>query len=215
MTADGSSPDGVGGPNPEATGAVKAGPETDGLRIERLDPVDVELVAPLWGQLLDHIATLPDAIVPIRPFEQSWPLEHAEMLEELAGQGFVLAARRGAELVGYAYVKICSADPVWYTGEHCAELAHLCVAAGHRSGQIGSRLLDAVDEELQRRGINDVQIGVDAANHDALRFYERRGYRADFHILYGSPAGKPLACLEREAADREAHRGRFADRPRG
>lgn len=183
------------------------------LRIGQLDPADIELVAPLWGQLLDHIATLPGAIVPIRPFEQSWPLERAEMLEELAGQGFLLAAWQGTELVGYAYVKICSADPVWYSGEQCAELGHLCVAARHRSRQIGSRLLDAVDEELQRRGISDVQIGVDAANGDALRFYKRRGYRADFHILYGSPAGAPLACLEREAADREAHRGRFADRP--
>jgi ribosomal protein S18 acetylase RimI-like enzyme len=184
------------------------------LRIERLDRADVELVAPLWEQLLDHIAALPGAIVPIRPFEQSWPLERAEMLEELAGEGFALVARRGEDVLGYAYVKICAADPVWYTGERYAELAHLCVTAEQRSGRIGGRLLDAVDDELQRRGIDDVQIGVDAANHDALRFYERRGYRADFHILYGSPAGGPLACVEREAADREAHRGRFADRSR-
>jgi GNAT superfamily N-acetyltransferase len=187
-------------------------PSSSGLSIERLDPADVEMVAPLWEQLLDHIAMLPDAIVPIRPFEQSWPLECAEMLEELENEGFVLVARRRAGIVGYAYVKIGAADPVWYTGEKCAELGHLCVAAAERSGQIGGRLLDAVDEELLRRGIDDVQIGVDAANHDALRFYERRGYQADFHILYGSPAGRPLASLEREAADRQAGRGRFADR---
>jgi diamine N-acetyltransferase len=200
------------GSGPEAGG--KSGPEAAELRIERLDPADVELVAPLWKQLLDHIAALPGAIVPIRPFEQSWPLERAEMLEELAGEGFALVARRDEDVLGYAYVKICAADPVWYTGEQYAELAHLCVATGQRSARIGSRLLDAVDDELQQRGIDDVQIGVDAANHDALRFYERRGYRADFHILYGSPAGGPLACLEREAADRKAHRGRFADHSR-
>jgi ribosomal protein S18 acetylase RimI-like enzyme len=192
-------------------------PATDGSgRVEwtiaRLDPADVDLVAPLWKELLDHIATLPGAIVPIRPFEQSWPLERAEMLAELARDGFVLLARRGTDVVGYAYVRICDADPVWYTGERYAEVAHLCVARGERGRQVGGRLIDAVDEELLRRGIDDVQIGVDAANHDALRFYERRGYKADYHILYGSPAGRPLACLAREAADREAGRGRFADR---
>jgi ribosomal protein S18 acetylase RimI-like enzyme len=193
-------------------GAETAGTEAAGLRIERLDPADVELVAPLWAQLLDHIAALPGAIVPIRPFEQSWPLERAEMVEELAGAAFALVARHGEDVVGYAYVKICPADSVWYTGDAYAELAHLCVAADRRSQNIGGRLLDAVDAELLRRGIRDVQIGVDAANRAALRFYERRGYKADFHILYGSPAGEPLACVEREAADREAHRGRFADR---
>ena len=187
-------------------------PAGDAPSIQRLDPADVDLVAPLWNELLDHIATLPDAIVPIRPFEQSWPLERKEMLEELARDAFILVARRAANVIGYAYVKICDADPVWYTGEKYAELAHLCVAKGERSRQIGGRLLDAVDEELLRRGIDDVLIGVDAANHRALRFYQRRGYQADFHLLYGSPAGRPLACLEREAADRQAGRGRFADR---
>jgi ribosomal protein S18 acetylase RimI-like enzyme len=187
-------------------------PGRDEPSVERLDPADVDRVAPLWKELLDHIAALPDAIVPIRPFEQSWPLERAQMLHELADDGFVLVARRDAAVLGYAYVRICDADPVWYTGEKYAELAHLCVAKGERSRQIGGELMDAVDRELLQRGIDDVQIGVDAANHDALRFYRRRGYKADFHILYGSPEGRPLACLEREAADRQARRGRFADR---
>ena len=46
-----------------------------------LGPLASEGFAPA---LLDHIAVLPDAIVPIRPFEQSWPLERAAMLEALA-----------------------------------------------------------------------------------------------------------------------------------
>ena len=28
-------------------------------------------------------------------------------------------------------------------------------------------------------------IGVDAVNGDALRFYERRGFRVGYHLLYG------------------------------
>lgn len=182
----------------------------DGIDIEMLDPADIELLAPLWKQLLDHIAALPDAVVPIRPSDESWPLERQEMLERLEGDGFVLAARRDGDVVGYAFVAIEGPDPVWYTGNQRAELCHLCVEDGARGGGVGSALMDAMDAELERRGVQDVEIGVDAANFDAIRLYERRGYRPDYHIFYGSPGKRPWACLAREEADREAGRGRFA-----
>ena len=70
--------------------------------------------------------------------------------------------------------------------------------------------MDAVDAELERRGIEDVEIGVDTGNEIATRLYESRGYRADFRICYGSPGGRPWACLRREAEDEAAGRGRFA-----
>jgi ribosomal protein S18 acetylase RimI-like enzyme len=180
------------------------------LRIEQLGAADIELLAPLWKALLDHISSLPGAVVPIRPFEQSWPLERRLMLEALEGDAFVLAARRGEQLVGYTFVLIEGPDPVWYTGDRRAEIAHVSVAEGERGNGVGSALLDAVDAELARRGVDDVEIGVDAANPGALRFYEGRGYRTDYLIVYGSPGRRPWACLAREAEDREAGRGRFA-----
>ena len=67
-----------------------------------------------------------------------------------------------------------------------------------------------MDAELLRRGVDDVQIGVDRGNDDAVRFYERRGYRPDFQIFYGSPGNRPWACLARDEADRKAGRGRYA-----
>ena len=182
----------------------------DGITIEMLDPENIEDVAPLWKALLDHIAELPDAIVPIRPFEQSWPIERREMLETLAGDAFVLVARHDGDVAGHAFVAIEDPDPVWYTGDAHAELAHLSVAEGERGNGVGTALLDAMDAELERRGVEDVEIGVDTANRDAVRLYERRGYRADFHIFYGSPGRKPWACLRREEEDRKAGRGRFA-----
>ena len=181
-----------------------------GITIEKLDPDDIDLVAPLWRALLDHVAELPDAIVPIRPFEQSWPIERREMLETLAGDAFVLVARRDGDVAGYAFVAVEGPDPVWYTGDSRAELRHISVADGARGNGVGSALLDAMDAELERRGVEDVEIGVDTANRDAVRLYERRGYRADFHIFYGSPGRRPWACLAREEEDRRAGRGRFA-----
>ena len=70
--------------------------------------------------------------------------------------------------------------------------------------------MDAVDAELERRGVEDVEIGVDTGNEVAAHLYESRGYRPDFRIFYGSPGGSPWACLRREDEDRRAGRGRFA-----
>jgi len=180
------------------------------IMIEPLDAADIEDVGQLWKALMDHVAELPDALVPVRPSEESWVLERAEMLKALAGDAFVLVARRSEEPVGYAFVTVDGPDPVWYTGDSRAELAHLVVAEGERGNGVGSALLDAVDAELERRGVEDVEIGVDTGNDGAARLYESRGYRADFRIFYGSPGRKQWACLRREAEDRQAGRGRFA-----
>jgi ribosomal protein S18 acetylase RimI-like enzyme len=183
----------------------------DDLRIEPLDPADIELVGPLWKQLMDHIAALPYALVPVRPSDESWVLERAEMLVELAGESFALVARRGGGAVGYAFVCVESKpDPVWYTGDKHALLATLCVDEAERGDGVGTALMDAVDEELERRGVEDVEIGVDTGNTVAAHLYESRGYRPDFQIFYGSPGGRPWACLRREAEDEAAGRGRFA-----
>jgi ribosomal protein S18 acetylase RimI-like enzyme len=182
----------------------------DDLHIAPLDPADIELVGPLWKQLMDHVAALPDGLVPVRPSDESWVLERAEMLEELAGEAFVLVARRGERVVGYAFVCVEGPDPVWYTGDKHAVLATLCVDEAERGDGVGSALMDAMDEELERRGIEDVEIGVDTGNTAASRLYASRGFRPDFQILYGSPGRTPWACLRREAEDKAAGRGRFA-----
>ncbi len=183
---------------------------TADVTIEKLDAASIDDIAHLWKALVDYVASLPQALVPVRPSEESWELERKEMLEALAGDAFVLAARRGGATVGYAYVIIEGPDPVWYTGDTHAQLAHLCVAEGERGNGVGSALLDATDAELARRGVEDVEIGVDTGNDVAVKLYEGRGYRADYRIFYGSPGGKPWACLRREAEDRKAGRGRFA-----
>jgi ribosomal protein S18 acetylase RimI-like enzyme len=183
---------------------------TDDLTFEQLAPQDIELVAPLWKQLMDHVAALPHGLVPVRPSDESWELERAEMLQQLTGDAFVLTARRGSRVIGYAYVCVEGPDPVWYTGDRHATLATLCVDEAERGNGVGSALMDAVDAELERRDIEDVEIGVDTGNAGAVRLYESRGYRPDFHIYYGSPGGRPWACLRREDEDRRAGRGRFA-----
>jgi GNAT superfamily N-acetyltransferase len=182
----------------------------DDLRIAPLDPADIEQVGPLWKQLMDHVAGLPGGLVPVRPSDESWVLERAEMLEELAGESFVLTASRDGRVAGYAFVCVEGPDPVWYTGDKHAMLATLCVDEEERGDGVGTALMDAVDAELERRGIEDVEIGVDTGNEVAAHLYESRGYRPDFRIFYGTPARRPWASLRREAEDEAAGRGRFA-----
>src|SRR5665647_961144 len=150
----------------------------DGITIEKLDPANIDEVGPLCEALL----------------------------EALKGDAFALAGRRSGEAVGYLFVRIEGPDPVWYTGDTHAELAHLCVAEGERGNGVGSALMDAMDADLERRGVEDVEIGVDTGNDMAVRLYEGRGYRPDFRIFYGSPGRKPWACLRREEEDRKAGR---------
>jgi ribosomal protein S18 acetylase RimI-like enzyme len=53
-----------------------------------------------------------------------------------------------------------------------------------RGRGLGSALLDAVDDELARRGIADLRIAVMVGYDDALRLYERRGLRRGEIVLY-------------------------------
>ena len=43
----------------------------DGITIEMLGPQNIDEVGPLWKALLDHIAALPEALVPVRPSDES------------------------------------------------------------------------------------------------------------------------------------------------
>jgi ribosomal protein S18 acetylase RimI-like enzyme len=182
----------------------------DGITIDLLDPADIEDVGPLWKSLMDHVAALPESIVPVRPSDESWELERPLMLTAMEEGAFVIMARRGGVAVGYLFVRVEGPDPVWYTGDTHAELAHLSVAPGERGNGVGAALMDAMDAELERRGVEDVVIGVDSGNDVAVSLYQGRGYLPDYRLFYGSPGRKPWACLRREAEDKKAGRGRFA-----
>ena len=69
-------------------------------------------------------------------------------------------------------------------GDRTAELETLAVLPEQRGAGIGGALMDAVDQELGRLGIDDLWVVVVAGNADALRFYERRGLRTYMHRMH-------------------------------
>lgn len=155
------------------------------------DAERLEELAALYSVLLAHHATLPN--VPLaQPVERSWPLRRAEYTTWLAeDDGFVAVARRDGDAVGYAVVSIAEGpDDMWVTGDRIAEVQSLCVRPSERSAGIGTALLNAIEAELGRASVRDIQIAVLATNADALRLYERRGFRPRLTVLsnYARPS---------------------------
>ena len=78
---------------------------------------------------------------------------------------------------------------------------------------MGSALMDAMDEELERLGVEDVEIGVDTGNEVATRLYEAAATGRTSASSTARPgASRGRACAARQRT-RRAGRGRFGARP--
>jgi ribosomal protein S18 acetylase RimI-like enzyme len=71
----------------------------------------------------------------------------------------------------------------WRTGSRIGEIESLAVLPSHRGRGVGSRLLEALERELESIGVRDLILGVLAGNEDAIRLYRRRGYRPTWAYL--------------------------------
>jgi ribosomal protein S18 acetylase RimI-like enzyme len=157
------------------------------VAIVPLGAARVDELRELWLAL--HHAHRAVATVPLQPSdERSWSLRRADYLRWLAaGTAFALGAERAGRLVGYAVTRLHEGDDDTFDlGPRHAELWSLSVAPAERGRGIGSLLLDAVDGELEGRGIAHVTIAVMAGNEGARRLYERRGLVPGEILLFRS-----------------------------
>jgi GNAT superfamily N-acetyltransferase len=138
----------------------------------------------LWLELHHHHA----AVSRVQPFvddETSWAARRRSYVETFDSGGFALVAEDDDGLVGYATVRIHEGpDDSWALADRWGEVWSLLVTERARGRGLGTRLLDAVDEELARRGVHDLMIGVMEGNDDARRLYERRGLVPGWLQLY-------------------------------
>jgi len=91
----------------------------------------------------------------------------------------------------------------WRTGDRIAEVETLCLDPAARGEGIGSALLDRVDEELAADGVDDVLIGAIVTNTDAIRLYERRGFRPAWLYLLRLGGRDGATRQESRSAGRE------------
>jgi ribosomal protein S18 acetylase RimI-like enzyme len=151
---------------------------------------DVPRLRDLWIELHHrHRAVSPLPLV--EDDEASWRARSGLYRRWLAeGAAFGILAERAGEAVGYACCCLCDGpDDTFPVGERYGDLYSLCVAEQERGQGIGTRLLDAVDDELAARGVHDLRISVLAGNERAQRLYERRGFGVGELVLFrfGAP----------------------------
>ena len=163
--------------------------DQDPVEVVRGSGADIPSVEPLWVAVHHvHGASMPELASYVSD-EETWRERRALSAELFhKPETFLFLARARGELVGYALGHILGAAESWWrdtwrTGDRVGELESVSVLPGHRGAGIGSALLDAVDAEFARLGIDDQVIGVLPGNVDAVRLYERRGFRPTWLYL--------------------------------
>ena len=164
------------------------------LRIERLDPGDVDELRPLWLALRDHHGELTEDWGPVRGDEDSWARRRRDYTAWLAEpDAFCLVARRvqGGPALGYALVTVNAGSPTWAAVERFGLVETLSVLPAERGAGVGSALLDAVQAQLGTLGVTRVELAMVARNETARRFYERAGFEVRLLTLVRD--GRPPA----------------------
>ena len=159
------------------------------LEITRGSADDIDSLEPLWVAVHHAHQTAMPELAPYVDDEGTWR-EHRPLYVSLFERPdtFLFLARIDGELVGYALGCVAPAAEgwavdTWRVGDRIGELESLSVLPDHRGEGIGSKLLDAVDEEFTTLGVGDVVIGALPGNTGALKLYERRGFKPTWIYL--------------------------------
>lgn len=94
-----------------------------------------------------------------------------------------VAAEDGGQIAGFALVKMV---PEMLSEAPSAHLEALAVAPGYEGQGIGTRLLEAIEQESQKRGALSMTLHVFAVNGRARALYERAGFDGEL-MRYTKP----------------------------
>lgn len=119
-----------------------------------------------------------------------------------AKANFIIVAKDGEEIIGYAYSNICpkrtysggfaTLDPVDFFDFDSVEtedvgcLSQFYIKDGYRNMGVGSALFDQSMKWLKSfEAIKDLFIFVSNGNDNALKFYQSKGFKVSHEILEG------------------------------
>ncbi len=162
---------------------------TGNIELRRGSAADLPALQPLWVSVHhQHAQSMPE-LAPYVDDDRTWEVRSVLYAELLARPDTVLfLAMAGSVAIGYGLAHVLAAGDTWLpdtwqTGDRIGEIESLAVLPSHRGQGIGSRLLDALETELAAIGIRDLILGVLPGNADAIRLYQRRGYRPTWTYL--------------------------------
>lgn len=150
---------------------------------------DLDLIEPLWVAVHHwHAQSMPE-LAPYVSDPETWRVRRALYTELLTKPDtLLLIAAVDAEVVGYGLAHVLAVEDTWVpdtwqTGARIGEIESLGVVAPYRGSGLGSHLLSRLEEHLTACGVQDLILGALAGNSEALRLYERRGYRPTWLYL--------------------------------
>lgn len=175
------------------------------VRIEFGTSSNLDLLRPLWLCLHRHHQTIAPHLAPYVDDATSWVRRRRFYEVCLSHRGsFVLLAYSGADLVGYALVLVQPTtsmwNDTWVVGDRTAELETLVVAPERRGEGIGSLLMNRVESEIARLGIQDVIIGALPANTNVLDLYRRMGFEPTWLVMTRFPQRRQTGGESRSSA---------------
>jgi ribosomal protein S18 acetylase RimI-like enzyme len=159
------------------------------VEVRRGSAADLEALEPLWVSVHhQHVQAMPE-LAPYVDDSQTWAERRALYAELLAKPGTVLLLAYDRDrLIGYGLAHVMPAGDTWVadtwqTGPRIGEIESLAVLPEYRGSGTGTRLLETLETELAAAGVRDLILGVLPGNTDAIRLYQRRGYRPTWTYL--------------------------------
>ncbi len=148
--------------------------------VEEVAPGEVDALESLWLELHHHHQAVAPHLGPYIPDAASWEIV-GDLFREAAEEHHLVRVGPSDAPTALAYYGVTREDPLWgdtwQTGRDVADLKMLVVAERARGRGLGSAVMDAVDARLAAAGVVDQVIGAIEPNRDAIRLYERRGFR--------------------------------------
>jgi ribosomal protein S18 acetylase RimI-like enzyme len=155
------------------------------LEIRETSVEELDLLAPLWAALHAHHAQIGADVAPMRDLEESWRRRRSEYESWLVNEeALVLRAEREGRSVGYLSMRVSEGPHTWNLGR-VGTIETLSVLPEARGIGVGAELLGAARREASARGAESMAVGLVHTNADALRFYEREGFRRFYLELVG------------------------------
>jgi ribosomal protein S18 acetylase RimI-like enzyme len=151
-----------------------------GAAVEPVAVGEVDALEALWLELHHHHQAVAPHLGPYIPDAKSWEIVR-DLFREAAERDHIVRVGPSHAPSAMAYYDVTRDDPLWadtwQTGRDVADLKMLVVASDARGRGLGSAVMDAIDARLAAAGVSDQVIGAIEPNRDAIRLYERRGFR--------------------------------------
>jgi GNAT superfamily N-acetyltransferase len=105
------------------------------------------------------------------PVEEETMRNRLERLSRREGHGVFVAELNG-EIIGWIH----GAERELVVADKIAEICGLVVADGRRTGGVGRRLVEAVEQWVIGRGLDQVSVRSNVVRTESHPFYEKIGY---------------------------------------